>query len=71
MKFYLVNPTFQDDEIEITGIQAYKQIEAYMKKPIILGDEILISVQSMPTKLQLIEKNTNAAKFKKVKLRRI
>ena len=70
MKFYLINPSFVDDEIEITGIQAHKQIESYMKKSIALGDEIFIVSQGILTKLQLIEKDTNEAKFKKVKSRR-
>lgn len=72
LKFYLINPTFTDDnEIEITSVQAVKQIDAYINKPIILGDEILIAVQQLPVKLQLIEKNDFVAKFKQVKLRRI
>lgn len=71
MKYFLINPTFIDDETEISSIQAVKQIDAYMNKPIILGDEILIVVQGIPTKLQLISKGNDIAKFKQVKLRRI
>lgn len=72
MKYIIINPTFTDDnEIEITSVQAVKQIDAYINKPIILGDEILIVVQQLPVKLQLVEKNDFIAKFKQVKLRRI
>lgn len=71
MKYFLINPTFTDEEIEISSIQATKQIDAYINKPIILGDEILIVVQGIPTKLQLINKDDNTAQFKQVKLRRI
>lgn len=42
-----------------------------MNKPIILGGEILIVVQGIPSKLQLISKANDITKFKQVKLRRI
>lgn len=71
MKYFLINPTFTDEEIEISSIQATKQIDAYINKPITLGDEILIVVQGIPTKLQLINKDDDTAQFKQVKLRRI
>lgn len=71
MKYFLINPTFTDEEIEISSIQATKQIDAYINKPIIWGDEILIVVQGILTKLQLIKKDDNTAEFKQVKLRRI
>lgn len=70
MKYFFINPTFTNEKIEISSVQAVKQIESYMKKSIALGDEIFIVSQGILTKLQLIEKDTNEAKFKKVKSRR-
>lgn len=70
MKYVLENPSFTNRPIEIDNPKAVKQIAAYVNKPIILGDEIFIVSQGILTKLQLIEKDTNEAKFKKVKSRR-
>ena len=71
MKYFLVNPTFSDEKIEISSVQAVKQIDAYINKPISLGDEIFIVVQGIPTKLQFINKEGNIAEFKQIKLRGI
>lgn len=71
MKYVLENPSFTTGPVEIDNPKAVKQIAAYVNKPIILGDEILIVVQGIPTKLQLISKGNDIAKFKQVKLRRI
>lgn len=69
MRYFLINPTFTNEKIEISSIQVVKQIDAYINKPIILGDEILIVAQGLPTKLKLINKESNIAEFKQVKLR--
>lgn len=71
MRYFLINPTFTNEKIEISSIQVVKQIDAYINKPIILGDEILIVAQGLPTKLKLINKESNIAEFKQVKLRGI
>lgn len=71
MKYFLVNPTFSDEKIEISSVQAVKQIDAYINKSISLGDEIFIVVQGIPTKLQFINKEGNIAEFKQIKLRGI
>ena len=52
MKFMLENPSFTNGPVEIDNKQAVKQITAYINKPIILGDEILIVVDGLPLKLQ-------------------
>ena len=71
MRYFLINPTFTNEKIEISSIQVVKQIDAYINKSISLGDEIFIVVQGIPTKLQFINKEGNIAEFKQIKLRGI
>ena len=70
MKFMLENPSFTNGPVEIDNKQAVKQITAYINKPIILGDEILIVVDGLPFKLQWIDIKDDEYKFKNVRLKR-
>lgn len=70
MKYILENPSFINRAIEIDNHKAVKQIDAYINKPIILGDEILIVVDNIPCKLQLVSINNNEYRFKNVRLKR-
>ena len=70
MKFKLENPSFTNGPVEIDNKQAAKQITAYINKPIILGDEILIVVDGLPLKLQWIDIKDDEYKFKNVRLKR-
>lgn len=70
MKYILENPSFTNRAIEIDNHKAVKQIDAYINKPIILGDEILIVVDNIPCKLQLVSINNNEYRFKNVRLKR-
>ena len=71
MKYILVNPSFTNGAVKIDNHKAVKQIDAYINKPIILGDEILIVVDNIPCKLQLVSINSNEYRFKNVRLKRI
>lgn len=66
MKYYLDNPTFTNHRVEIDNLQAVKQITAYINKPIILGDQIILSVSKIVIKLILISKDAEIAVFKQV-----
>ena len=70
MKFILENPSFINGPVEIDNKQAVKQITAYINKPIILGDEILIVVDGLPLKLQWVDIKDDEYKFKNVRLKR-
>lgn len=70
MKYILENPSFTNRAIEIDNYKAVKQIDAYINKPIIVGDEILIVVDNIPCKLQLVSINSNEYRFKNVRLKR-
>ena len=70
MKYILENPSFTNGPIEIDNPKAVKQITAYVNKPIILGSEILVVVEHIPHKLQLVSMNENEYRFKNVKLRK-
>ena len=70
MKFILENPSFTNGPIEIDNKQAVKQITAYINKPIILGDEILLVVGGLPLKLQWVGIKDDEYKFINVKLKR-
>ena len=70
MKFMLENPSFTNGPVEIDNKQAVKQITAYINKPIILGDEILIVVDGLPLKLQWIDIKDDEYKFINVRLKR-
>lgn len=70
MKYILENPSFINRAIEIDNPKAAKQIDAYINKPIILGDEILLVVDNIPCKLQLVSINDNEYRFKNVRLKR-
>ena len=70
MKFMLENPSFTNGPVEIDNKQAAKQITAYINKPIILGDEILLVIGGLPLKLQWIDIKDDEYKFKNVKLKR-
>ena len=70
MKYILENPSFINRDIEIDNPKAAKQIDAYINKPIILGDEILLVVDNIPCKLQLVSINDNEYRFKNVRLKR-
>ena len=70
MKYILENPSFINRAIEIDNHKAVKQIDAYINKPIILGDEILIVVDNIPCKLKLVSINNNEYRFKNVRLKR-
>ena len=71
MKYILENPSFTNGAVKIDNHKAVKQIDAYINKPIILGDEILIVVDNIPCKLQLVSINSNEYRFKNVRLKRI
>ena len=70
MKFILENPSFTNGPVEIDNKQAVRQITAYINKPIILGDEILLVVGGLPLKLQWVDVKDNEYKFINVKLKR-
>ena len=70
MKYVLENPSFTNRPIEIDNPEAVKQIAAYVNKSIILGDEILVVVEHIPHKIQLVSKSKDEYRFKNVKLRR-
>ena len=70
MKFMLENPSFTNGPVEIDNKQAVKQITAYINKPIILGDEILIVVDGLPLKLQCNNIKNEEYKFKNEKIKR-
>ena len=70
MKYILENPSFTNRAIELDNYKAVKQIDAYINKPIIVGDEILIVVDNIPCKLQLVSINSNEYRFKNVRLKR-
>lgn len=69
MKFMLENPSFTNGPVEIDNKQAVKQITAYINKPIILGDEILLVVGGLPLKLQWVDIKDDEYKFINVKLK--
>ena len=68
-KFILLNPSFTNGPIVIDNPQAIKQIEGYLNKPIILGDEILLSVDKVIIRLRFIDKKNDEYIFENVKLR--
>ena len=70
MKFILENPSFTNGPVEIDNKQAVKQITAYISKPIILGDEILLVIGGLPLKLQWVDVKDDEYKFINVKLKR-
>lgn len=70
MKYVLENPSFTTGPVEIDNPKAVKQIAAYVNKPIILGDEILVVVEHIPHRLKLMSMNENEYRFKNVKLRK-
>ena len=70
MKFILENPSFTNGPVEIDNKQAVRQITAYISKPIILGDEILLVVDGLPLKLQWVDVKDDEYKFINVKLKR-
>ena len=70
MKFILENPSFTNGPVEIDNKQAVRQITAYINKPIILGDEILLVIGGLPLKLQWIDVKDDGYKFINVKLKR-
>ena len=47
-RYILENPSFTNKSVRIDNSQAIKQIDAYIDKPIILGDEILLVVDNIP-----------------------
>ena len=58
-KFILLNPSFTNGPIVIDNPQAIKQIEGYLNKPIILGDEILLSVDKVIIRLRFVDKKND------------
>ena len=69
-RYILENPSFTNKPVRIDNSQAIKQIDSYIDKPIILGDEILVVVEHIPHKLKLMSMNENEYRFKNVKLRK-
>ena len=67
MKFILENPSFTTGPIEIDNEKAVRQITAYINKPIILGDEIILVINDIPLKLRFVEVNGQEYRFKNVK----
>lgn len=66
MKYYLENPSFTKNRIEIDNENAINQIQAHLTKqpnPVILGDAIILSVDRVPIVLQLIKKDNDEAVF--------
>ena len=70
-RYILENPSFTNKPVRIDNSQAIKQIDAYIDKPIILGDEILLVVDNIPLKLQLVNNDDDEYRFKNVKLKNI
>ena len=46
-----------------------KQIEGYLNKPIILGDEMLLSIDRVIIRLRFVDKKNDEYIFENVKLR--
>ena len=68
-KFILLNPSFTTRPIVIDNSQAINQIEGYLNKPIILGDEILLSIEKVIIRLRFVDKKNDEYIFENVKLR--
>ena len=69
-RYMLENPSFTNKPVRIDNSQAIKQIDSYIDKPIILGDEILLAVDNIPLKLQLVNNDNDEYRFKNVRLKR-
>lgn len=68
MKYYLENPSFTENRVEIDNENAINQIQSHLNKqpnPVILGDAIILSVDRVPIVLQLIKKNNDEVVFVK------
>ena len=68
-KFILLNPSFTNGPIVIDNPQAIKQIEGYLNKPIILGDEMLLSIDRVIIRLRFVDKKNDEYIFENIKLR--